>query len=155
MAARKSGHIFTLQRKRTGYKDWFESVLILYELISHCRFSNIQKSKPHHLVRFKLTISNTGFKFSVFLVTHLFIKTHIFELKSQNRNLNSLLCEIFTYMAVKVQKIGNLTHYSHKSLLALSILSPAALQISAASHHLSDMTTAESKELRRHHKAIG
>ena len=27
-----------------------------------------------------------------------------FELKSQNRNLNSLLCEIFTYLAVKIQK---------------------------------------------------
>ena len=30
----------------------------------------------------------------------------IFELKSQNRNLNSLLCEIFTYMAVKFEKSG-------------------------------------------------
>ena len=29
----------------------------------------------------------------------------ILELKSQNRNLNSLLCEIFTYLAVKVQKL--------------------------------------------------
>ena len=31
----------------------------------------------------------------------------IFELKSQNRNLNSLLCEIFTNLAVKIQKSGN------------------------------------------------
>ena len=30
----------------------------------------------------------------------------IFELKSQNRDFNSLLCEIFTYMAVKVQRSG-------------------------------------------------
>ena len=30
----------------------------------------------------------------------------IFELKSQNRNLNSLLCEIFTNLTVKVQKDG-------------------------------------------------
>ena len=32
-------------------------------------------------------------------------KSQIFELKSQNRKLNSLLCEIFTYLAVKVQKL--------------------------------------------------
>ena len=31
----------------------------------------------------------------------------ILELKSQNRNLNSLLCEIFTNLAVKIQKSGN------------------------------------------------
>ena len=31
--------------------------------------------------------------------------SQIFELKSQNRNLNSLLCEIFTYMAVKTRKL--------------------------------------------------
>ena len=30
----------------------------------------------------------------------------IFALKSQNRNLNSLLCEIFTNLAVKIQKSG-------------------------------------------------
>ena len=30
---------------------------------------------------------------------------HIFELKSQNRDFNSLLCEIFTYMAVKTRKL--------------------------------------------------
>ena len=30
----------------------------------------------------------------------------ILELKSQNRNLNSLLCEIFTNLTVKVQKDG-------------------------------------------------
>ena len=28
----------------------------------------------------------------------------ILELKSQNRNFNSLLCEIFTYLTVKIQK---------------------------------------------------
>ena len=32
--------------------------------------------------------------------------SQIFKLKSQNRNLNSLLCEIFTNLAVKVQKSG-------------------------------------------------
>ena len=30
----------------------------------------------------------------------------IFELKSQNRDFNSLLCEIFTYLAVKLGKSG-------------------------------------------------
>jgi hypothetical protein len=32
--------------------------------------------------------------------------SQIFELKSQNRDFNSLLCEIFTYMAVKIEKSG-------------------------------------------------
>ena len=32
-------------------------------------------------------------------------KSQIFELKSQNRDFNSLLCEIFTYLAVKTQKL--------------------------------------------------
>ena len=32
--------------------------------------------------------------------------SQIFELKSQNRDFNSLLCEIFTYMAVKFEKSG-------------------------------------------------
>ena len=36
---------------------------------------------------------------------HIFHFT-IFELSSQNRNFNSLLCEIFTNLAVKVQKSG-------------------------------------------------
>ena len=31
----------------------------------------------------------------------------IFELKSQNHDFNSLLCEIFTNLAVKIQKSGN------------------------------------------------
>ena len=35
-----------------------------------------------------------------------FQKSQIFELKPRNRNLNSLLCEIFTYMAVKLGKSG-------------------------------------------------
>ena len=30
----------------------------------------------------------------------------IFDLKSQNRNLNSLLCEFFTNLTVKIQKTG-------------------------------------------------
>ena len=30
----------------------------------------------------------------------------IFELKSQNHDFNSLLCEIFTNLAVKIQKLG-------------------------------------------------
>ena len=29
---------------------------------------------------------------------------HIFELKFRNRDLNSLLCEIFTYLVAKIQK---------------------------------------------------
>ena len=37
-------------------------------------------------------------------ITRVTLKSQIFELKSQNRNLNSLLCEIFTYMAVKIQR---------------------------------------------------
>ena len=39
------------------------------------------------------------------VITIPFHKTHIFELKSQNRNFNSLLCEIFTYIAVKTRKL--------------------------------------------------
>ena len=35
-------------------------------------------------------------------------KSQIFELKSQNRKLNSLLCEIFTYLAVKIAKLQTL-----------------------------------------------
>ena len=31
----------------------------------------------------------------------------ILELKSQNHDFNSLLCEIFTNLAVKIQKLGN------------------------------------------------
>lgn len=32
-------------------------------------------------------------------------RAQIFELKSQNRKFNSLLCEIFTYLIVKIQKL--------------------------------------------------
>ena len=32
--------------------------------------------------------------------------SQIFELKSQNRNLNQILCEIFTYLTVKIPKSG-------------------------------------------------
>ena len=35
-----------------------------------------------------------------------FQKSQIFELKPRNRNLNSLLCEIFTNLAVKIEKSG-------------------------------------------------
>ena len=40
------------------------------------------------------------------VITIPFHKTHIFELKSQNCNINSLVCEIFTNLAVKIQKDG-------------------------------------------------
>ena len=45
-----------------------------------------------------------------------------FELKSQNRNLNSLLCEIFTNLTVKVQKSGNQQKNTPHKHYALSII---------------------------------
>ena len=46
-------------------------------------------------------------------------KSQIFELKSQNRDFNSLLCEIFTYMAVKVQKSQTQLFYEVATWLVL------------------------------------
>ena len=55
----------------------------------------------------KYRYNDTFYNYYGKTLTHEFArKFQIFELKSQNRNLNSLLCEIFTNLAVKFKKSG-------------------------------------------------
>ena len=55
---------------------------------------------------------------------------HIFELQSQNRDFNSLLCEIFTNLAVKFEKTGIQSYFMRlTNRLVLDVNLQSRLQI--------------------------